>query len=480
MLHRVKIYFDGALPLSKRNTRLSRLEKSRRQLENFCRVNRKGFRSVLNAKPLSTIEPHQILQSRETFKPHGVLPDNAFMVSAVLEDLKLRWNTSAIRKRFPSSLTMDLSSEFVCPWAKLCETVPGEADYFCGESMRRISGAAVLTSDSDLLIHDVGLENSVILFSSIEMEGNHDGNLSRLVIKARSLRPATICRRLGIPSLSYLAYELKVNPHGRLGDLIHRSKTLSGIAKQHSGYVQFMEEYRSHKALPHVTAANSTLLQKLDVRVAELAIQWFIEPSFREGAPRIYLPLLQEDHTRKCAWEGGRHFRTLAYSLINSACASRERSDIIIECVRRGCRFCLDDIVLYEDDYTELELRSLLDRLELVRTRSCEEFKYPVFWRIFAAAELCKDNEELRTSLLNRKHLQAMVGSPNDWVSWIEIHVLAQLQAVLYSLRILSQALDIAPLDRASKKDLHTVLSNLPSLQVMMRSLRELRTELLG
>jgi hypothetical protein len=402
------------------------------------------------------------------------------MVSAVLEDLKSRWNITAIRERFPPRLTADLPEELVCPWAALCEIVPGEADFFCAESMRQISGAAVLTSDSDLLIHDIGAENSVILFTSIDVEGDPDGNPSQLVIKARSMRPVTICRRLGIPCLSYLAYELKVNPRGRLGELINRSKSLSKLADHPSGYVQFMEEYRVHKTGPHVTTADSTLFQRLDIRVAELTIQWFIEPSFREGAPRIYLPLLQEDNTRKCAWEGGRHLRTLAYSLINSACATRERCDNIIECVRRGSRFCFDTIVLYDDDYIELELRCLLDRLDLARTRSSEEFRHPVLWRFFAAAELSKDNEEQQTSPLNRKHLQTLVGPRNGWVSWIEIHVLAQLQAVLYSLRILSQALYIAPLDSASKKELHSLLSNLPSLQVMMRSLRELSTEILG
>ena len=52
-------------------------------------------------------------------------------------------------------------------WAPLIQVVPGEADTYCAQDVRQ-NGGIVLTSDSDLLVQDLGADGRVSFFWDVE------------------------------------------------------------------------------------------------------------------------------------------------------------------------------------------------------------------------------------------------------------------------------------------------------------------------
>ncbi|KAL1965416.1 hypothetical protein VTN77DRAFT_5672 [Rasamsonia byssochlamydoides] len=478
-VHVVKIYFDGALPLSKRDTRLSRLEKSRRKLETFCMTNRKGFKISRTGREPLLIDPYKVLQSRSIPERYKNLPGNQFMVSSVFEDLKYRWNWFNIKKTSEIFAKMSLFRDSDYPWADICEIVPGEADIYCGELLKENQGTAVLTNDSDLLVHDLGAQGLVIFLNSVEMEGWNPEHPANAEIKAMGLCPATLSRRLGILGVQYLAYELKLDPHAGIRELIRRSKLVPETAEQSPAYIQFMEEYRPRKDITYCPSFDPSVLQTLDTRVSELVLQYVSEPVLGEDVPQIYFPVLHEDHSRRSAWIEGRNIRCLGYSLLNAFRASQERYPVVIECVRRGCRFCFDEIGLYDDGCIELELRTLLSRLRLVQEVTGQDPSSSIFWRIYALNELynCSDGTLTWPSREELRRFFAFEYT-DERMEWTDIHTLARVQAVLYSLRILTQILHVIPVHGGTKREVQMLLACLPPLHVLMRSWSELRREL--
>lgn len=68
----------------------------------------------------------------------------------------------------------------------------------------------------------------------------------------------------------------------------------------------------------------------------------------------------------------------------------------------------------------------------------------------------------------------------NETLEWNDIHAMAQLQAVLYSLRMIYQIIQGLALDERGESlgRLRDVLARLPPLHVLMRSFHEVRREL--
>ena len=80
--------------------------------------------------------------------------------------------------------------------------VAGKADAFCALVASK-RGCLILTGDSDLLIHDLGL-GAVVFLNDVEL--HKEGDIENL--SARMFKPQQIARRLEIDSISRLAYEL--------------------------------------------------------------------------------------------------------------------------------------------------------------------------------------------------------------------------------------------------------------------------------
>jgi hypothetical protein len=403
------------------------------------------------------------------------------MVSAVFEDLKCRWNWLNIKESSEWFARLSLFEDFDYPWADICEIVPGEADLYCAELLKGKQGAAVLTNDSDLLVHDLGVHGLVIFLNSVEIEDWDPRHPANARIKAMGLCPATLSRRLDILGVQYLAYELNLDPYAGIRELVRRAKLAPTTAERSPAYIQFMEGYRPPENITYCPSFDQSVLQNLDARVSELVLQYVSEPFRTEDVPRIYFPVLHEDHSRRSAWIQGRNIRRLGYSLLNMFRASQERYTIVIECVRRGRRFCFDEIDLYDEVRVESELRSLLSRLRFVQEVTGQDPSSSIFWRIYALYEIysCSDGTVIRPS---RKHLERLFTFEytDERMEWTDVHAFGEVQAVLYSLRVFRQILHVMPVRGGTRREVQMLLACFPPLCVLMRSRSELCRELLS
>ena len=109
-----RIIFDGALPLRKRGTRLSRLQQSQTRLQTFLRTKQ-------NAPPLP------------------------FLVPSMIETLLLSKH------------------------AAIVEVVPGEADPYCA-AITAEKRCAILSADSDMLLYDLAAPGCLVMLNDLNLE----------------------------------------------------------------------------------------------------------------------------------------------------------------------------------------------------------------------------------------------------------------------------------------------------------------------
>ena len=98
-------------------------------------------------------------------------------------------------------------------YSTVTKMVPGEADPYCARRARR-KGGIVFTSDSDLLIYDLGKHGSVVYFSDLELHVRDGDDVSdvHVCIHANEFRPHAITQRLRLPDLVGLAYVMARHP----------------------------------------------------------------------------------------------------------------------------------------------------------------------------------------------------------------------------------------------------------------------------
>ncbi len=225
------IYFDGGLPAAKREVRLARLEEGRRKLVEFRRRRggdvgfwsvrgldgwegggddlcygvgvggardvgeggRKGEGGGVHVSigagiASSTKQEHAI--DAASLPPFLLLPPPPlpptlklplpppppFMVAAAIEHLRSHHHPPPTNHAIPTSNPTSIPIPI--------QLVPAEADTHCALHARR-TGAAVLTSDSDLLAYDLGTDGSVVFWDSLDLvvsardlgrEGDGDGD----------------------------------------------------------------------------------------------------------------------------------------------------------------------------------------------------------------------------------------------------------------------------------------------------------------
>ncbi|GLA15374.1 hypothetical protein AnigIFM62618_001898, partial [Aspergillus niger] len=253
---------------------------------------------------------------------------NPFIVPAVFEDLKHRWckkNINSVVKNVPDLSTASLSD---FPWGDAVVMVPGEADTYCAH-VARLTGCAILTNDSDLLLHDLGKRGSVVLLDSIEPWTYDASQHGHPLIRALRLCPDQVARRLGLTSLLPLAYELKIHPDTGLKQLIQQAKDTDDSTEHKPGYCQFAEEYQSSPSLDQETLYES-YPQHLDPRISELfSLRGRIRDS--SGQLCMYLVVLNEDPARQCAWAQGKLYRSMGYSALNLSFSDDENCDFVDE-----------------------------------------------------------------------------------------------------------------------------------------------------
>ncbi|KAJ5961094.1 uncharacterized protein N7479_008244 [Penicillium vulpinum] len=459
-----KICFDGALPVSKREIRFSRIEKLRHRLE-LARRNL-SLPATPKCRDVMPTERGQIWCSRSLPRRRKGLPENPFMVSAVFEDLRNRWNKEQIQKEVDEDISC-LVTDADYPWAKITVMVPGEADVECAH-VAKLTGCAVLTDDSDLLLHDLGEQGAVLFLDSVQTSS---GVWDPAEPDIRGLRicPHSLSGRLGIPSVQWFAYELQRNTHLRFAELARISKESSKATELSSEYLEFLQEYQHETTDNEVIRGAKQSKNPLDPRVSELFWQYELPSIYcLDEQPHIYLGILNEDSSRRCAWEQGRTYRSLGYSFFNMSRPAADRFTVVHEFVRRGGRIVAEEITLSGTKTVASDLDLLRRRLATAHTTFDNGLAAEGFWFLFALSDIYRDGSGT-TTIPSAKELESFLtkGYMAQSTKWADIHLLAQIQAALYSLRILKQLFDIAaPGDELVESS--SLLTDLPPLHILM------------
>ncbi|KAF3480997.1 uncharacterized protein GIQ15_06344 [Arthroderma uncinatum] len=447
-----KIYFDGALPESKRETRIERMRKLASKLELACLAKERGFKSGTAQRSRARPDT-EIFFSRRSMNPKFYdLPDNPLMVATVVEDLKYRWDWESIRLYNHGSIE-GVSNLTERPWADITEVVLGEADIYCAETARE-RGSAVLTGDSDLLVHDLGPRGSVIFLDSIEryeVSGTKNGLLP-LGLRATEMCPCKIAKQLGVKSLQRVGYELKRDPYMKLSMITELAKSDDEKKETSSSYIAFLNEYTS--CAYRASEEDSKEFPLLDSKVSELVAQYY-HPGFSPDGDVLYsyLPVMIEKHGRRCAWAEATDIRTIAYSIFNLSFLEGKRRVTVREHSRRGERIASTSVsLLSEEDLAPLA-EDLLEQLNSLLSS-------------------VKDQE--LSSIPKHRAMKNFfkVGYAGEMLKWDDIHLRAQILCTLYSLRMLKQFLQVSSLSGGARvqrlrKQLLDVLSELPPLRIL-------------
>lgn len=441
----MNIYFDGFLPPGKAVVRVSRLENQIWRLSAYQSLHPQGFHEDGQPPKPHTADIAWVLDSASTEPAIQDPPAAPFLVAAVLETIK----TSA--------------------YARITEVVPGEADAYCAAAARR-SGGAILSNDSDLLIYDLGLEGTI--GSLADLTFTICDKRKCPATRTNVIQPQKLAQTLKLESLKDIAFVLIKNPG------ISFKKALPQARRPKMEGIQFEETLSEYMIEPAVYEAEMfrpetlhrvrTQAPFLDPRISEFVLQ------ANNQSVSMYLPIMLEDPERTSAFAASFPQRVFAYSCctsFNYKVTDRE----MYEYCRKGRKVVQTPITLLSKDELHNHAQKLRARLQLFRT-TFSAFPVSVMYRSYAIAEVYHWYLDTDRTPPSRDILAAaLTGKVDGQTTWDIIHLFAQIEAGLYSLRMIQQILGfVLPSDPVDKIET-SVLQSLLSLNKVMKSLPPLR-----
>ena len=342
----------------------------------------------------------------------------AFLVPAVIESLKE-------------------AEEF----SSLIQVVPGEADAFCARHLED-HGGIVLTSDSDLLVHDLGESGKVVFFRDVHMIDPKSPTSCLLY------DPHAISAKFGLGAhrLLRFAYELYRNPNLSVNEVVRQSFEDNLVVQD---WNEFCNQYLHIETIPIPTTApnrDSLPLANLDPRLSEIALQLGNNYS-GDDYPRIFLPISTDSPVRGTAWEQSTWIRQLAYSLLKRAV--RAKSECVLEYRRVSSLQQKGKQVVM---FSEAQIKSAAVDIALWMSYIEGDIQGSGVspWLVLALKFLVtgRSGNEEKTFHAQKVIEQALVQTeqePNRKISWDVIHLTAQVEAFYGSLRMLQQTLSIIP-----------------------------------
>lgn len=336
-------------------------------------------------------------------------------------------------------------------YASQTKVVPGEADVFCAQYVRE-HGGTVLTSDSDLLVHNLGSNGSVVFFSDIE------SNPAGTELTGLQFKSADICERLSLhpeDGLSCLAFELVMDPHISLEQAVSKAKNKYSVAAYPGAHKEFTEQYLSPETGSQVTVEASVVL---DPRISEIVHRC------RDKKPAMYLPFLLDSPTRTSAWESSKDIRQLAYAILQTVTGLPIPT--VAEFRRLDQPSAGTPIKVPPIAEVEMDAAVLEDVLSSI-TKDVKNSK-AVWMTLSVYQDVTMTTSQGKVQPLSLKLLQQAVDGKLDITSWESVHFLAQCQATYYSLRMLQQIMQHAATQGKGLPpalvELQDCLSKLPSL----------------
>ncbi|KAI1761205.1 XPG domain containing-domain-containing protein [Hypoxylon sp. FL1150] len=450
-----KIYFDGYLPPSKWDVRRERL--LTQSLNMKALVSSELFGSPKTPEnAFSDLVKADMNLTRRASRSSSIdkLPKPPFMVPAVLEALKASDD-----------------------WGELVLVVPGEADMFCARDVRE-NGGTLLTTDSDLLIQDLGPHGSVSFLWDVVPADPTSQELGMMACKI-SLNDVNC--QLGITHFGGLPRVAFEKQKGNMGFNMalqnardSREDTLNSLE-----YRTFVEELILKEYIPSDHPILS-MLSGLDPRISEIVVQALllerrtISPESGTTTIRgpetlsMFLPIVVENRNRKSAWTASTNVRQIAYSILQHLMPHKTSTVIEYRTLDPSTTLTGRQVEIPSSGETENDCVKLTTAF----VKLAENLPSPdMQWLAFAVyQDLEWSTSEQRSSLANALVYQATSQSKDaEGYSWDLIHFTAQFQACLYSLRMGKQILDVVrslghglP---APMRILHDHLASLPPIQ---------------
>ncbi|KUJ14179.1 uncharacterized protein LY89DRAFT_784171 [Mollisia scopiformis] len=420
-----KIYFDGFLPARKFNTRLQRLIDQTRRLTQFHYNTPAPCRA---AYPQVENELYNLFDSSSPGLHITSLPPIPFLVPAILE---------VIQK----------SAEY----GPITTVVPGEADLWCAEYVKQ-HGGLVLTGDSDLLVHDLGPDGSVSFLTDIRpLPESPNAGLCSPVYRLASIRD-----RLVLPKpngIQSLAFEMVMDPDISFPNLLKQAQASDAISNYPKRFAEFIEEYSQSIPTLSQNIGDSTtqaVLQKLDPRISEGALQfpWIAKRHGDKPLSPIhtFLPFLLDCPIRTSAWECSTPVRQLAYGILNLIACKDEKIPSIFEHRKQMDKSGGRELELPDFSSISEACDSTLSLLSELRS-SLPRLGARQIWIAFAIHlhtqwSIANDKSSL-TTLFMQQFVQLKDHETWESFSWEAIQFFSELQASLYSCRILKQILGL-------------------------------------
>lgn len=372
-------------------------------------------------------------QSRFTDKTS---PDPAFLVPAVIDAMRDNDN-------YRDKLSI----------------VPGEADAYCAADTAKYGGT-ILTSDSDLLAHNIG-NGKVVFFRDI-----YENASSKL--SCTEYAPREIYTKLGLAKSidpCRLGYERLRSPNATLPLLL---KACSGPIVDAMDYDHFRQQYLQHESaqLPQLIGGDLLSLKGLDPRVSELLLQIGQAPKTKGAKEKIkiFLPSLIENPNKGTSWDASAPIRQLAY---NTAC----------QYIQAGCSISVEEyrrvqnvdqkgreILLLTNGEAQSAVNELLALMGRVKETQIAPQHYWTLLSMLLDVIECNQQGKNSHTLITIQRDYSSLATSGDRISWDIIHFSAHIQAGYYSLRILSQVLTSVILENNGTDNLTLNLIQLRSL----------------
>ncbi|KAK1700167.1 XPG domain containing-domain-containing protein [Colletotrichum godetiae] len=441
------IYFDGFLPASKAEVRLERILKVSSSLKVF----RSGFPNGCPAKQISStrLSLPPLFPTDAPKRDQPLIPPPAFLVAAIVDKLE--------------------STE---KYASLVRLVPGEADSYCAEDVLR-NGGTILTSDSDLTVHDLKT-GSVAFFRDLHIGTTEDDKSALLGPK---FSPSEIAKRLQLPEdqgMRRFAYELFKSTRPKFAQVLENCK---GDISNPEEFRAFCTPYETLETIDWSAVPVLGSLDKLylDARLSEVVLQCVgysgvaKPPAGESGAAgcMMCLPPLLDCPARASAWDTSASVRQLAYSL---TCLLRKGAVSHVREYRRMSSGVNQGkyMAMLPRPWIKDSMDALLKTL--TKAKASISQKDSAWQAVSLQLILAHAQEEDKLdACLNSIKLAQSVAADSNLVPWDVVHLSAQVHATLYSLRILAQVLDLmfeigAKDPIQGSKQLRELLSTLPSL----------------
>ncbi|EFQ30613.1 hypothetical protein CGRA01v4_12627 [Colletotrichum graminicola] len=440
------IYFDGFLPASKSEVRLERILK----VSSSLKVYRSGFPNGCPARQIAStrVSLPPLFPTDAPKRDQPPIPPPPFLVAAVVDKL---YQTTK--------------------YGTLVRLVPGEADAYCAEDVLR-NGGTILTSDSDLTIHDLKT-GAVAFFRDLQVTASDE----RVSLVGPKFSPSDIAKRLQLPEeqgMRRFGYELSKSSRPKFAQVLENCK----------GDVSDPDEFRSfcipYDALETTDWSQVPVLSgidnpTLDARLSEVVLQCVGYSGVAKPPPgdsgaegcMMCLPPLLDCPARASAWDSSASIRQLAYSL---TCLLRPGAVSHVREYRRVYSGANQGkhVAILPRPWIKDAVDTLLNTLSQAKNNLEHERST---WPAVAVQMIIaySQEEDKQDACLNSIKQVLSVAKDSNLVPWDVVHLSAQVQATLYSLRLLAQVLDLMYVTKTEKpvqgsKQLRNLLATLPTL----------------